>query len=152
MVENRFNLGPYEVIFDYDECDVVTNNNIAVIKMKDHPDINMFVAKVPRNINRNELWKDTELNDASGTIFRMVNIHTAPTAAIGDIDTKITVSGHPGFSVFITNQEMGLATYRIGYWLEEDDAISVFAVFPYDSTFKDKIIDILTNHIEVNRA
>jgi hypothetical protein len=59
---------------------------------------------------------------------------------------------YPGFYVFVTNQEMGIAAYRIGYWLDENYAISVFAVFPYDSTFRDEMVNILTNHIEVNRA
>jgi hypothetical protein len=150
MVENRFNLGPYEVILDCDDCDVVTNDNIAVIKIKDHPDINMFVSKVPRRTDRDVLWRDTVINDTSGTIWKMLDISTSSMAAISDVKPKILVGGRPGFSVSVANQ--GLTAYRVGYWLEGDDAISVFASSPNGSTLKNEIIDILTNHIKVNRA
>jgi hypothetical protein len=125
-------------------------DGIAVIRIKESPDMFMLVSKVPGSIDRDALWKDTLLSDPSGAIQDMLDIRTTSIAAISEIQPKTIVGGRPIFYVSVNNS--GLTAYRVGYWLEEDDAISAFAVFPEESNFKNELIDILINHIEVSQA
>lgn len=151
MVEIKFNLGPYKISLDYDGADVDTGNGIAVIRSNGHPDINMFISKVQRDINRDDLYRDTIINDTYiGIIARLRSTETM--APICDINPKIMIDGHLGFSVFFSGEEGGLDALRVGYWLEDDDAISVFAGFPSESNFQNDMIDILANHVKVRRS
>lgn len=126
------NIGSYTLRLDGEKYEAENDNGVVVVKIKDHPEIDarMFVSKLPLNVNRDVLWRDTILNDSTGALKRMLDIATSSMAALSDVRPQILIDSHPGFYVFTTGGNDRSMAYRIGYWLEGEDVINIFATFP----------------------
>lgn len=148
MAENliELNLGEYKVGIDKNRFDIdQINPSNAIITAKNNLDLKaiLSIETVSRGLDRDSIWKDTELRDTSGILHKMMT--ASPEATITGINSKLVVNGNPGFDVFSINSGIGLAAYRICYWLDGDDAINIFATFPEGDNIKDAIVALATS-------
>jgi hypothetical protein len=60
---------------------------------------------------------------------------------------ELSISGRPGFEITFAFTQTSIVV--VGFWLEEDDAIFIFAKAPKDSNLRDKIRTLAQN-ITVN--
>jgi hypothetical protein len=157
MLENLFQLtlGEYKVQIDEDKLFniKIINNSSAIVTVEGNPNLKatISVEQVPRGLDRNGIWRDSFNRDISGILHKMTNVDTTDMASMSLPRPNIVVNGHQGFDLFITNG--GLSAYRIGYWLDDDadDAISIFASFPKESSVKDDIV-ALANSLHVIKS
>jgi hypothetical protein len=126
------NVGPYILRLDGEKYEAENDNGVVVVKIKDHPeiDVRIFVSKLPSDTNRDMLWRDTINNDITGALKRMMDIGTTSMAALSDIEPQILIDSHPGFYVFTIGGNDKSMAYRIGYWIEGEYVINIFATFP----------------------
>jgi len=146
----QLNLGTYQIQIDETRFDFEQpHKSIVVVTAKDNPIFRAFiyVGELRRGLDRDDLGRGTvSYQPSSAAIHRMQAL--SDMASIADIQPKLDVFGHPGFYVFVTTQER--IAYRIGFWLDGDDALNIFADFPPNNNLRDEI-NALVRTIQVRR-
>jgi len=125
----------YEVQFGSSNFEIKQQDNFIEATSRDDPNLKaiIFIEELPREMNRDDVFRDTVSKDPLGILHMM---HLEETSITG-INTNLFVNGQPGFDVFSNTSKM--YSYRISYWLGGEDAISIFSASP-NSDLKDKII------------
>lgn len=127
----------YELQIDSSKFEIKQKDQFIEATSRDDPKLKaiIFIEELPREMNRDDVFRDTVSKDPLG-ILHMMHLEEA---SITGIDTNLFVNCRPGFDVFSNTSKM--SSYRISYWLGGEDAISIFSSSP-NNDLKDKIITL----------